>query len=58
MSDLKLKFGCYDDDHTRALFDGTVKIDGVGASFESSRNFIKIFERMVDSARLTFRSWG
>ena len=52
MSDLKLKFGCYDDDHTRALFDGTVKIDGVGASFESSRNFIKIFESAWWTARV------
>ena len=35
MSDLNLKVGCFQYDHTRALFDGAVKIDGVDAKFES-----------------------
>ncbi len=47
MSDLKLKIGCSNYDHTHALFDGTVKIDGVDASFESARIVSDIFERMV-----------
>ncbi|MBN3898539.1 MAG: 4,5-dihydroxyphthalate decarboxylase [Nostoc sp. NOS(2021)] len=47
MSDLKLKIGCSNYDHTRALFDDTVKIDGVDASFESARIVSDIFERMV-----------
>lgn len=36
MSDLNLHIGCFNYDHTRALFDGTVKIDGVDAGFESA----------------------
>ena len=36
MSDLNLKVGCFRYDHTRALVDGTVKIDGVNASFHSA----------------------
>jgi hypothetical protein len=35
MSDLKLKFGFWDYDRTRALADGAVKIDGVAATFYS-----------------------
>jgi hypothetical protein len=34
VNDLKLKIGCYQYDHTRALFDGTVRIDGIDATFE------------------------
>lgn len=47
MSDLKLKIGCWDYDRTRALTDGTVKIDGVDASFEGGRIVTEIFERMI-----------
>ena len=47
MSDLKLKVGCYHYDHTRALFEGIVKIDGVDASFEGATIVSEIFERMV-----------
>src|SRR5690349_9493936 len=36
MNKLKLTVGCYEYDRTRALFDGTVKFDGVDASFEST----------------------
>jgi hypothetical protein len=47
MNDLKLKMGCYQYDHTRALFDGTVKIDGIDATFESAPIVSQIFERMT-----------
>lgn len=47
MSDLKLKIGCSNYDHTRALFDGAVKIDSVDASLEGARIVSDIFERMV-----------
>jgi hypothetical protein len=36
MNDLKLKIGCDRYDHMRALFDGTVRIDGIDATFEHS----------------------
>lgn len=32
MSNLRLKVGCYEYDHTRALFDGTVKFDAIDAT--------------------------
>jgi 4,5-dihydroxyphthalate decarboxylase len=47
MSDLDLRIGCHRYDVARALFDGTVRIDGVDASFESARVISDIFERMV-----------
>jgi hypothetical protein len=47
MNDLKLKIGCYQYDHTRALFDGTVKIDGIDTTFESAPIVSQIFQRMV-----------
>lgn len=47
MSDLKLKIAFWNYDRTRALADGTVKIDGVDASFESTRIVSEIFERMI-----------
>lgn len=47
MSDLKLKFAFWDYDRTRALTDGTVKIGGVDASFESALIITEIFERMI-----------
>lgn len=47
MSDLKLKIGCWNYDHARALFDGSVKIDGVDATFESAQIVTDIFERMI-----------
>ncbi len=47
MGDLKLKFAFWDYDRTRALADGTVKIDGVDASFHSARIVSEIFEGMI-----------
>lgn len=47
MSDLKLKIAFWNYDRTHALTDGTVKIDGVDASFTSARVVSEIFERMI-----------
>lgn len=47
MSDLRLEVGGNIYDHTRALFDGTVKINGVDASFGSAPIVSDIFERMI-----------
>ena len=47
MSALKLDIAFWDYDRTRALADGTVKIDGVDASFHSARIVTEIFERMI-----------
>ena len=47
MSNLRLKIGFWNYDRTRALTDGTVKIDGVDASFESAQIVSEIFERMI-----------
>ena len=47
MNNLDLKIGCYHYDHTRSLFDGTVKIDGIDAKFESAPIVSEIFERMI-----------
>lgn len=47
MSDLQLKIAFWNYDRTHALTDGTVKIDGVDASFTSARIVSEIFERMI-----------
>jgi hypothetical protein len=47
VSDLKLRFGFWDYDRTRALADRTVKIEGVDATFHSARIVSEIFERMI-----------
>ena len=47
MSDLKLDIAFWNYDRTRALADGTIKIDGVDASFHSARIVPEIFERMI-----------
>ena len=47
MNKLKLTVGCYEYDRTRALFDGTVRLDGVNASFESTLIVSDLFERMI-----------
>ncbi len=47
MSDLKLQIAFLNYDRTRALVDGTIKIDGVDASFSSADIVSDIFERMV-----------
>ncbi len=47
MSDLKLNVAFWNYDRTRALADGTVKIDGVDASFSSARIVTEIFEGMI-----------
>jgi hypothetical protein len=47
MADLKLKLACWTYDRTRALFDGSVKPDGIALDFESPRQVGQIMERMV-----------
>ncbi|HZA12277.1 4,5-dihydroxyphthalate decarboxylase [Mycobacterium sp.] len=47
MTGVKLRVGCREYDHTRALFEGTTTIDGVDASFETAPIVSDIFERMV-----------
>ena len=47
MSDRKLDIAFWNYDRTRALTDGTVRIDGVDASFHSARIIPEIFEAMI-----------
>ena len=47
MNATKLNLAFWNYDRTRALTDGTVKIDGVDASFHRSRIVTEIFERMI-----------
>ncbi|NRD80892.1 4,5-dihydroxyphthalate decarboxylase [Bacillus sp. BRMEA1] len=47
MNNIKLNVGAWKYFHTEALLDGTVKIEGVDASFESGKIISDIFERMV-----------
>jgi hypothetical protein len=47
MSNLKLNFAFWNYDRTRALTDGTVKIDGVDPTFASDAIVSEIFERTV-----------
>ncbi|WP_428532566.1 hypothetical protein [Rhodopila sp.] len=47
MSDRKLDIAFWNYDRTRPLADGTIKIDGVNASFHSARVVPQIFEAMI-----------
>ena len=47
MSDLKLDVAFWNYDRTRALIDGTVKIEGVEARFHTARIVTEIFEQMI-----------
>ena len=47
MADLKLTLACWTYDRTRALFDGSVKPDGIALQLESPRQVGQIMERMV-----------
>ena len=47
MNKVKLNIAFWNYDRTRALADGSVKIDGVDASFHSSRIVTEIFEQMI-----------
>ncbi|RKR76460.1 ABC transporter substrate-binding protein [Frondihabitans australicus] len=47
MTDLHLRIGGYRYEHTRAVFDGEIPIDGVDASFESSPLISDVFESMA-----------
>lgn len=47
MANVKLDIAFWDYDRTRALPEGTVKIDGVDATFHSAQNVLEIFRSMV-----------
>jgi hypothetical protein len=47
MNDLALKVGCLRYETTRALFDGTVTVDGVDTAYDTAAVVSDIFERMV-----------
>ena len=47
MSDPELRVGVYPYEHVRALFDGTVTVDGVHASFTGARIVTEIFKAMI-----------
>lgn len=47
MADLRLDFGLYRYDNTRALFDGRVRFDGVDATLHTADIVSDLFERMV-----------
>ena len=47
MNTTNLKVGCTRYDHVRALFDGTVQIEGVDATFKDAKIVSDIFENMV-----------
>ncbi len=47
MGNLKLDIAFWNYDRTRALADGSVRIDGVDASFHSARIVPEIFEQMI-----------
>jgi hypothetical protein len=58
MSNLKLKVACYEYDRVRALFDGTVKFNGVDASFESALILSELFERMIRDRKFDISELG
>ncbi len=58
MSNLQLTVGCYEYDRTHALFDGTVKFDGIDASFESASIVSEIFERMIRERKFDVAELG
>ncbi len=47
MADTKLGLAFWDYDRTRALVDGTVKIDGVDATFHSAPIVTEIFRGII-----------
>jgi hypothetical protein len=47
MADLNLSLACWTYDRTRALFDGSVKPEGIALQLESPRQVGQIMERMV-----------
>jgi len=47
MSLQEVKIACLQHDHTMPLFDGTVKIEGVDAAFDTAKIPSDIFEKMI-----------
>jgi 4,5-dihydroxyphthalate decarboxylase len=58
MSDIKLKIGAYSYDQVRALFDGSVKIDGVDATFATAKTVDQIFKRMIKDREFNVSELG
>lgn len=58
MSNLKLNAAYWNYDRTRALTDGSVKIDGVDLSYDSNVIVSDIFERMVRRREFDFSELG
>lgn len=58
MRNLKLHVGCYEYDRVRALFDGTVKFEGIDASFESAPVVSQIFEGLIRERKFDVAELG
>jgi hypothetical protein len=58
MSKIKLKVGVWTYDRVRALFDGTVKFDGINATVETARIVPEIFEAMVRDRKFDVAELG
>ena len=58
MANPKLDIAFWDYDRTRALADGTVKIDGVDASFHSAPIVTEIFRGMIGEHRFDVSELG
>lgn len=58
MANLKLDIAFWDYDRTRALADGTVKIDGVDAGFHSAPIVTEIFRGMIGEHRFDVSELG
>ena len=58
MSDMKLDIAFWNYDRTHPLADGTVKIDGVDATFHSTRIVTEIFEGMIRQRKFDVSELG
>ena len=58
MSELALKVGCFQYDTTRAVFDGSITIDGVDATWKSATTIPAIFQRMMRDREFDFAELG
>ncbi|OEV03374.1 4,5-dihydroxyphthalate decarboxylase [Streptomyces nanshensis] len=47
MTDVPLTIGCYEYDTTRALFDGSVRVEGADVTMRTAATLPEIFERLV-----------
>ena len=58
MSDLDLTIGLFRYDTTRALFDGSVTVDGAGATFASAATLPEIFQGLMQDHRYDVAELG